>query len=38
MAALEALKSDNSSVIKMVEQFRKRRDLVAEKLASYPGY
>jgi len=36
MAALEALKSDNSSVIKMVEQFRKRRDLVAEKLALIP--
>jgi aspartate aminotransferase len=37
MAALEALKEDNSSVIKMVEQFRKRRDLVAQKLHEIPG-
>lgn len=37
MAALEALKSDTSTVIKMVEQFRKRRDLVASKLNDIPG-
>jgi aspartate aminotransferase len=36
MAALEAIKSDNSSVLKMLEQFRKRRDLVAEKLSAIP--
>jgi aspartate aminotransferase len=37
MASLEAIKSDNTAVVKMVEQFKKRRDLVAEKLALIPG-
>ena len=37
MAALEALKSGTGTVVKMVEQFRKRRDLVASKLQDIPG-
>jgi aspartate aminotransferase len=37
MAAYQAIKSEKSSVDKMVEQFRKRRDLVAEKLHEIHG-
>lgn len=37
MAALEAISKDNDEVRRMTEQFRKRRDLVAERLKELPG-
>src|SRR5512140_1980389 len=38
MAGVKALKGDQSSVDKMVEEFRRRRDVIVEGLRQIPGF